>query len=559
MDLRQQVAVATGILCLATVATLALGAAEVGRKEALTATSTTLTEIAATVADRLDRNVANRVAIAEQFAALESLAAVWRGPAESLRKALLRARNAATDTAWVGFATPDGIVRAATDRTDEGASVASLAWFGNGLARSTVEDGGRVVDGEGHTGKAALRRFADLGIPVRSESGEVIGVLGTYIGAGIVDRLRDTTVGSHDPQSGIEIRVVRASAPVEDDRQDLSLSDETRARMLAADNGALPEVDGEGRLTAFSVSNGDGSPGRPAWLVVVRQSAAVAFRAADRVVTAIIVLGLVVAGIGVVGGFLIAGRVSRPFRKLADKAAVIDRDSNETLPRVRGSREAVGLSTALRALVLRLGKAEQSSAEREKRAAERESRLNRDIAALKSLADSDTLTDLYNRRALMAFAASAFEEFRIDDAPCAVLMIDIDHFKRINDGFGHPAGDSVIRAVASAIGGSLRAADRAARFGGEEFVILLGGVSLEKAQEAAERLRTRIAGAAIRIGDNDLTVTVSIGVAVSNRGDRDAETLVERADIALYAAKNAGRDRIVLAPAAIERRDVVNG
>jgi diguanylate cyclase (GGDEF)-like protein len=559
MDLRQQIAVATGVLCFLTVAILAIGAAEVGRREAMAATSMTLTEIATTVADRLDRNIANRIAIAEQFASLESLATLWKGPPGELRKALARTRAAATDTTWVGFATADGIVRAATDRSREGASVAGMAWFTNGLSRSTVADAAQTADSEGAADDATLPRFADLGVPVRAGDGEVIGVVGVYIGTGIVDRLRDSTVGSHDPQNSIEIGVVRASPPAGDSQQEVALSDEERARMLAAENGALPALDADGRLTAFSVSNGDGSPGRPAWLVVVRQSAAIAFRAADRVVTAIIALGLVVAAVGIAGAFLIAGRVSRPFRKLADRAALIDRDSKETLPRVRGSLEAVRLSAALRALVLRMGHAEQSSAETEERAAEQESRLKRDIAALKSLADTDTLTELYNRRALMAFASAAFDGFRVDDAPCAVLMIDIDHFKRINDAFGHAAGDSVIRAVASSIAASLRAGDRAARFGGEEFVVLLADVSLDQALEAAERVRTIISGAAIRVGEDDLAVTVSVGVAVSNRGDRNAETLVERADIALYAAKNAGRNRVVLAPAAIDRRHVANG
>jgi diguanylate cyclase (GGDEF)-like protein len=126
-------------------------------------------------------------------------------------------------------------------------------------------------------------------------------------------------------------------------------------------------------------------------------------------------------------------------------------------------------------------------------------------------------------------------------------MVDIDHFKRLNDSFGHPVGDEVLKAVAGAIGGAVREEDLPARFGGEEFVVLLRNPSPEVALGVGERIRRSVA--ALDLGALGVPgVTVSVGVAMQAGPDQPVADLVEAADQALYRAKRAGRDRVVASP-----------
>ena len=159
-------------------------------------------------------------------------------------------------------------------------------------------------------------------------------------------------------------------------------------------------------------------------------------------------------------------------------------------------------------------------------------------AELRALATTDGLTGLDNRRAISA-------RFEAATGPVAAILLDVDHFKRVNDVHGHAAGDDVLREVAQRVRAGLRPDDACGRWGGEEFLCLLDGVAMPRAVLVAEALRTRVSDAPVGPG---LRVTVSIGVAV---GDPESpEALVARADEALYAAKAAGRDRVrIAAPA----------
>jgi len=129
----------------------------------------------------------------------------------------------------------------------------------------------------------------------------------------------------------------------------------------------------------------------------------------------------------------------------------------------------------------------------------------------------------------------------------AVLMMDLDHFKSINDRFGHKTGDAALTAVADTLLTSLRASDVRCRWGGEEFLLVLPDSSVERAQRAAENLRRRIASTAVAAGDQILHVTASIGLTVSERGETDVQQLMMRADTALYEAKRMGRNRTCVA------------
>jgi two-component system, cell cycle response regulator len=181
---------------------------------------------------------------------------------------------------------------------------------------------------------------------------------------------------------------------------------------------------------------------------------------------------------------------------------------------------------------------------RRKRFAER---LRDSVHASMELAVTDPLTKLHNRRYLDCHLAALFEESALRGLPIAVLLLDIDHFKSINDSYGHDAGDEVLRDFASRIRALTRGIDVVARFGGEEVVVLMPDTPLEGAHAVAERIRQRIGATpfAIHRGTRAITVTVSIGVAARGAEDATADALLKRADLALYRAKGEGRDRVV--------------
>jgi diguanylate cyclase (GGDEF)-like protein len=159
-------------------------------------------------------------------------------------------------------------------------------------------------------------------------------------------------------------------------------------------------------------------------------------------------------------------------------------------------------------------------------------------------ATHDEMTGVANRRAIVAELEREMDRAKREKALCSVALIDIDYFKRVNDTFGHPAGDQVIKWVAKTLGESIRPYDTLGRYGGEEFLVVIPGAGLEGATAAAERTRLAIERQTCVVDGMELWITVSAGVATS-APDMDTDTLLRLADAALYRAKQAGRNRVV--------------
>ena len=170
------------------------------------------------------------------------------------------------------------------------------------------------------------------------------------------------------------------------------------------------------------------------------------------------------------------------------------------------------------------------------------------LGQLRQLATTDQLTGLLNRREFDRLLAEEVERALRFEHPFVLVLLDLDHFKDINDQHGHPAGDAVLRTVAARITGTVRTIDRVARIGGEEFAVLLMETSIEQAAAAAQRLVEVVRGEPVSASDGiRLPVTISVGVAVAPTHAKESAALIEAADKALYAAKRAGRNRMVLA------------
>ncbi|SHM07387.1 diguanylate cyclase [Rhodanobacter sp. OK091] len=204
---------------------------------------------------------------------------------------------------------------------------------------------------------------------------------------------------------------------------------------------------------------------------------------------------------------------------------------NGALPQLDWLNDASLAGGAFEAIVLSLGLADRALGLRH----------DRDI--VRALADHDALTNVLNRRAWTERASALLTNG--PPRPIALLFLDLDHFKLLNDRQGHNAGDRALVAVAQALATELRPSDLLGRYGGEEFVALLDGTTPQQAMPVATRLCRRVHRMEIPSGDESMLLSISIGVAIYRDGD-DVESLVERADQAMYEAKLSGRNRVCL-------------
>ena len=171
---------------------------------------------------------------------------------------------------------------------------------------------------------------------------------------------------------------------------------------------------------------------------------------------------------------------------------------------------------------------------------------------LSEQANRDPLTHLYNRRYLDSSLMQALLRSKRAGHPLALIMVDIDHFKKINDTHGHQAGDQILTSLGEQLADMARADDVACRYGGEEFILVLPGMSLDTARSRAEDLRASFARTVVVYGDLNLQATLSIGIAVYPAHGKSADELIRCADMALYQAKGAGRNRVGVLAAALD-------
>ncbi|KKM10862.1 hypothetical protein SY88_11460 [Clostridiales bacterium PH28_bin88] len=167
---------------------------------------------------------------------------------------------------------------------------------------------------------------------------------------------------------------------------------------------------------------------------------------------------------------------------------------------------------------------------------------------IEELASTDPLTGLLNRRTLMQRMEAEVERARRERQPISVVMCDIDHFKTVNDAYGHQAGDAVLREVARCLVSACRSYDIVGRYGGEEFLIVFPGTDACESMAIAERLRAKVASLLVNAGDEqNIQITASFGVAtVREESAESIDALIGRADRALYCAKSKGRNRVCL-------------
>lgn len=559
LTIRGQIGIATAALCIALAVSLAGIAALVSRNKIESLISERMEKGAVTLADQLDRYMFERRREIRMLADLGEFHDDWKDQPAKVRAMLDHVQANFPDYAWLGFVDARGTVLAATKGMLEGVSVAKRDWFVKGLKQITVEDVheavllskllGAAANGEPH-------RFVDVAVPIKGPNGETIGVLGAHVNWKWTDDLR-RVLSFPDADGGVTDFVILAgdgSVLLGPNVGSKLLPPERITHVGKTMRGTfVDQGNGEAMLTGYAVTRGHRDYEGLSWIVLARRPAASALAASRDIAWAILGFGVLAGILGVLLAIAIAHRAARSLKTLISEADRIGRDAKVTmLPRLRGSREVIKLTRALRALLRRVGFAEERTRVAELRESENARQFAHDLRTLRELADTDPLTHLMNRRSFLEVGHDAMQYFKRYHRSIATFVIDIDKFKEVNDRYGHAAGDAVIKRVGEVIESLIRTTDKVARFGGEEFVVLLREVDEENARRLAERIRQRIEQAPVVFGQTAIGVSVSIGVALAAEHDRDIDDVIERADKGLYMAKNTGRNRIFFMPAISE-------
>ncbi|MCS4510870.1 sensor domain-containing diguanylate cyclase [Xylophilus ampelinus] len=473
---------------------------------------------------------------------------LWQGGLASpqVRQAVDLIHAAQPATMWVGVADEHGTVQSALGGLLEGQSVRERPWFQQGRAQLFV--------GDLHPAKllASLLppqasgeplRFLDYSGPVVVD-GRHIGVLGVHASWSWAADIIGTVLPAEARDLGIEIFIFNEAgnliyAPA---GQSQKLAD-AGVRLPSIPPGTVgavvvPWYDGAAYLTAGMKLAARAPVSDLGWTIVAREPADRAFLEVKEATRQALAIGLLTALIGSLLAGLAAHRLSTDVNRMARAARDLEADvPNARIPRTAGSAELQTLADALGSMTQRLVGARNAL---EHQVRERTLALEAANAELGRQAQTDALTGLLNRRAFDPLLERTLADARRNQRPLSILMIDADHFKRVNDAFGHGVGDEVLRMLAGVLRLRLRATDVVARFGGEEFVVLLPETGMEDGLRTARELIETIAGQHHPVYG---TITVSIGVSTCSDGTTRAADLLRRADEALYRAKDQGRNR----------------
>ncbi len=546
---RLQVALVFGTLIAVTAVALSLLGGDILTKQVRQRTELSL----AVVAGNVSRTLASELFSGSvEVLKMAGLQALWTNGLGSPEVGQMLALSKATTpySSWIGVVDTQGVVRAATDGILLGQNVAQRPWYGAGRQGHFV--------GDVHAAKLLANllppsatgeplRFVDFAAPV-VVGGQTVGVLGIHGSidwlAALIDKLlpanaakREIEVFVFDRDGALVLGPGGKTTPYVAMGQTVPLrspADSTQAKISVVRWADSREyLTSQQRVVAQSPVSDLG------WQVAVREPVELAFLEVQKATRMALAVGLAVAALGALLAWWLAGRVSRNLSSIVRAARDVEagKDGAE-IPLLSSSDELQSLSTSLNRMTRRLQTANQ---EMEATVRERTAELQEANFKLGQLAQRDPLTGLLNRRGMDAVFKSALAVAHRSGRPLAVAMVDIDHFKRINDVHGHDVGDTVLVALARLIKKRVRQADVVARFGGEEFVVLLPDTDLDGAEQLGQLL---VEAAAAHDHPPYGSVTISVGVAEATGEAADLTELLQRADAAMYRAKHLGRNQV---------------
>lgn len=469
------------------------------------------------------------------------------------RASLERLQHSYPYYSWIGLTDTDGQVRAATSDHLVGQSVAKRPWFKQGQAQVYVGDVhealllARLLPSEG----TQPVRFIDFASPVRDAQGRVRAVLASHAHWRWAGDVLQVVHPAHADALGLEMFIVnQRNEVIYPTRTPSGLNMPPPERLSDRRNAAFLDWGaGQMFLSAASTIKDPVAATPLGWRVVVRQPEATVIASVRELQNVILVVASISSAALLLLVWVGAGRVSRPLQRLTRAAHRIERGENGVTFDARfGSNELRGLASAMQGMYATLKQQKdalsESNRDLEGKVAARTAELQRLNTELNQLARTDALTGVPNRLQSNERLSAEFARFRRSHQPYAVLMLDIDFFKQINDTHGHAIGDVVLQQVAAILRRSLRDIDFVGRTGGEEFMVILPMTRQDNALLVAEKLRHAVATHAFTQAGAAGQVTVSIGVQEASLADANPEQAVNHADHHLYQAKRAGRNRV---------------
>lgn len=539
---RVRVLLLFGLLGVGLALVLALAIGQLHQRHVRHAQETRLTDLAETAADILAGDLYERYREITLLAGTPLLTEQSL-TAPDVRAQLERRRATYAHYAWIGVAGPDGRVLEATGGLLVGANVGQRPWFREGLRAPMLGDVHEAVLLARKLPPSASGeplRFVDFAAPILAADGTLRGVLGAHGSWDWVREVAQRVVHAGLRAEGIELLILNRQGEVILAGSGGAPQPPELARLQAA-SAVLAWPDGNDYLVGVATRAQPAPYAGLGWTVLVRQPVERAFASAQALRLATFLLGVLAALAFVAVAWPVTGRVAAPLREIATVARRIERgERGLTMPVYRRQDEIAQLSQAVDGMTRRLVAHES---ELEERVQARTAELEAANAQLALLASRDSLTGAYNRRAGDERLREEAQRAGRTGQPLAAVMVDVDHFKRINDTYGHAAGDDVLREVGALLRGRTRSSDSVIRYGGEEFLLLLPDTDAAGARVLAETLRMALAA---ECGQDIGGITASFGVAVAHAGTAPRD-LLHAADAALYEAKTGGRNRVRVA------------
>ncbi len=388
-----------------------------------------------------------------------------------------------------------------------------------------------------HWDDAHGKRVMTVAVPLKSTNGRLLGVLAATLNFGTMEAvLRQWAQGQTRNLYVVASDGTRILSSLLSPQAVLStkLPEHAVRAFFDREPGDLVQVEYEG-LEVLGVLQ---RIPRLEWSVVAEKNSEDAYRALVSIRNvALVFTAWLLLGVGLIA-YLLSLSIVGPLTRLSEAADKVSGGDLSITIDTDSHGEIGTLAATFNTMVTNLRWAQQ-----ELTAANLS--LNERNKTLEVLSATDALTGLHNRRHMMDTLSAEATRHQRYKRSFSVMMLDVDHFKRYNDKYGHPAGDALLKKVAGVVKSSLRANDFAARYGGEEFLVLLPDQDQPGAVEVAERIRLRIASETEDRANQRQAVTVSIGIATFPDGGQGIDLLLANADAALYRAKNAGRNRVV--------------
>ncbi len=493
-----------------------------------------MAELSYSMVDRLDRDMASRASVLRVLGNLQAL----RQPNDiaEVRRLLDSLQQEIPSIAWIGFTDPNGRVLASSNGILENVSIAHRPVYQegrNGLFIGDVHEAEMLAKLLPNPSGEAMK-FVDISLPVIADDGSLAGVLSSHLSWAWANEIRDSILGPSQDRHLVEFFVIGQDHDILLGPQNL-IGQKLELPALA---GLQPGQsrwqvqqwpDGNEYLTGLTLSQGYRDYPGLGWTVVARQSLEIADAPAQNLLRSILLWGSGLALVFAVIGWLVSSYFTRPLRDIANAADRLSAGEITEIPELRGSREIHQLSQSIRHLVESLTLQQTA------------------LGMMESLAHHDALTGLPNRMALEKFLPQAQQRSHLQHDCLALLYLDLDGFKPVNDTHGHASGDHLLREIAQRLRGCLRDGDMVARLGGDEFLMVLqvpGQDGQSHARLVAERAIAAL-GQPVLLEVAEVRVGCSVGGALWPVDHAELSVVLQLADEALYKAKHGGRNRAV--------------